>query len=89
MRVTGLTATPGAFIRMRAQISGANPTTIRIHAWADGTTEPTTWNSTTTNSAAALQVAGAVGLRTYIGSATTNAPVTATFDDFQVTSIAP
>ena len=89
VRVTGLTATPGAFIRMRAQISGASPTTIRIRAWADGTTEPTTWNYTATNSAAALQVAGAVGLRTYIGSATTNAPVTATFDDLQVTSIAP
>ena len=68
VRVTGLNATPGAFIRMRAQFSGANPTTIRMRAWADGTTEPTTWQYTATNTAAALQVAGAVGLRNYLGS---------------------
>jgi hypothetical protein len=89
VRVLGLTAAPGAFIRMRAQFSGANPTTIRIRAWADGTLEPTTWQYTATNSAAALQVAGGIGLRTYIGSATTNAPILATFDDLQATSIGP
>ena len=77
VQVTGLTATPGTFIRVRAQFKGANPTTIRMRAWADGTTEPTTWQYTATNSAAALQVAGGVGLRAYLGSGATNAPVTA------------
>ena len=85
--VPGLTHTPGAFIRVRAQLTGTNPTTIRIRAWADGATEPTTWQYTATNSAAALQAAGGVGLQAYLSSATTNAPVLVTFDDFLVTSI--
>jgi large repetitive protein len=88
VRVTALTATPGAFIRMRAQFSGANPTTIRMRAWADGTTEPTTWQYTATNTAAALQVAGAVGIRNYLGSATTNTPFLVTLDDLVAISIA-
>ena len=85
--MAGLTHTAGAFIRLRAQVSGTNPTTIRIRAWADGTTEPTTWQYTATNSVAALQAAGGVGLQAYLSSATTNAPVLVTFDDFLVTSI--
>ena len=76
-------------IRVRAQFSGASPTTIRIRAWADGSPEPGTWNYTVTNSAAGLQAPGGVGLRAYIGGTTTNAPVLVTFDDFLVTAIAP
>ena len=87
VRVTALTATPGTFIRVRSQFTGANPTTIRMRAWADGTTEPTTWQYTATNSAAALQVAGGVGLRGYVGSGATNVPITQTLDDLSATSI--
>ncbi len=53
--VPGLTNTPGSFIRIRAQFTGTNPTTIRIRAWADGSTEPSTWLYTATNSVASLQ----------------------------------
>ena len=84
--VPGLTHTPGAFIRFRAQLTGTNPTTMRVRAWADGTTEPTTWLYTATNSVAGLQLAGGVGLQVYVSSATTNAPVLVTFDDLLVTS---
>ena len=85
--VPGLTHTPGSFIRLRAQLSGTNPTTIRVRAWADGSTEPSTWPYTQTNSVASLQAAGGAGLQAYLSSATTNAPVIVTFDDFLVTSI--
>jgi hypothetical protein len=85
--VAGLNHTPGGFIRVRAQISGSSPTTIRIRAWADGTTEPSTWQYSATNSAAGLQVAGAVGLRAYLASATTNGPVLFSFDDLRATSL--
>ena len=87
VRVTGLTHLAGSFIRVRAQFSGASPTTIRIRAWADGTTEPSTWTYTATNSAATLQVAGGVGLRAYLGGAATNAPLLVTLDDLLATSI--
>jgi hypothetical protein len=72
------------------QVTGANPTTMRIRAWADGSTEPTTWQFTSTNAAAGLQVAGGVGIRSYIGSATTNAPILVRVDDLLATSpVAP
>jgi hypothetical protein len=85
--VAGLTYSPGSFIWLRAQFSGTNPTTIRIRAWADGSPEPATWQYTATNSVAALQAAGAVGVRGYISGATSNAPILLTFDDFRATSL--
>jgi len=83
--VPGLTHTPNGFIWVRAQLSGSSPTTIRVKAWADGQAEPGTWHFTATNSTAAVQTAGGVGLRAYISS--TNVPITFAFDDFSVTSL--
>jgi hypothetical protein len=88
VQVAGLTRSPGSFIWVRAQFSGASPTTIRMRAWADGSPEPSTWQFTATNSVAGLQVAGGVGVRAYLGSATSNAPVLVSFDDFLAASIA-
>ncbi len=85
--VPGVTHTPGSFIRVRAQLTGTSPTTIRIRAWADSAAEPSTWLYTATNSVGALQAAGGVGLQAYLASATTNAPVIVTFDDLLVTPI--
>lgn len=70
----------------KVQVSGTNPTTIKVKAWMDGDTEPGTWAISTTNSAATLQAAGAVGLRTKITSSYTQYPVDITWDDFSVTS---
>jgi hypothetical protein len=85
--VPGLTHTAGSFIRVRAQVTGSNPTTIRMRAWVDGGAEPQNWQYSVTNSAAATQVSGAVGLRAYLGTATTNGPVVFSFDDLLVTSV--
>jgi hypothetical protein len=87
--VPGLTHPANAIIHFRAQVSGASPTTLKVRAWADGSAEPTTWTYSQTDSTASLQAAGALGLRTYIASATSNAPITFSFDDYRVTSIAP
>ncbi len=84
--VPGVTQSPGAYVWVRAQLTGANPTTIRIKAWADGQPEPDGWLFTATSSAAALQSGGSVGVRAYVSSAVTNAPVTLTFDDYAVTA---
>lgn len=82
-KVNGLTHTPNSYIWVRAQVTGTNPTTIRIRVWADGQMEPGNWAYTVTDSSAALQVAGSVGLRAYVGNAS-NAPVRFTFEDFLV-----
>lgn len=82
-KVEGLTHTPNTFFWVRAQVTGTNPTTIRIKAWPNGQNEPSGWNYTVTDSWAALQTSGAVGLRAWLGSAT-NGPVRFIFDDFMV-----
>ena len=64
---------------LRAQVTGANPTTIRVKAWAGS--EPAAWNYTATDSAGP-QGAGRAGLRAYTSTGTTNAPVTITVDNY-------
>jgi hypothetical protein len=71
---------------MHGQVVGTNPTTIRLNVWADGQTEPTSWQYTVTDSEPSLQVAGPVGLRAFLASGVTNAPVVFSFDDLLVTS---
>ena len=56
---------------LRGQLTGTNPTTIRVKAWTG--CEPATWQYTATDSAGP-QVAGRAGLRTYTSSGTTNTP---------------
>ena len=84
VRVRGLRHAAGRFIRLRAQVEGASPTTIRIKAWAEGTPEPPDWQFVTTDGAEVLQAAGAVGVQAFLSFGGTNAPVTFSFDDLLV-----
>jgi len=61
---------------------GTGTTSLATKVWLQGTTEPTPWLLTTSDTTAALQAAGAVGLGNYLSSSSTNAPVTVSFDDF-------
>ncbi len=89
VQVAGLTYQAGQRIWLRAQAVGAAPTTLRIKAWADGVLEPTAWSYTDTNSEPVLQSAGAVGLRAFLATSTSNAPVTISFDGFRANAPAP
>jgi CSLREA domain-containing protein len=84
--VPGLTYAANTYIWMHGQVVGTNPTTIRLKAWADGQTEPSSWQYTITDSEPGLQVAGPVGLRSFLASGVTTAPVVFTFDDLLVAS---
>ena len=84
---TGLTEAAGVPINVRAEVSGASPTTITARAWAPGSAEPTTWSLTRTDSTAALQVAGTIGLRATTSSSTTNSPTLFSFDGFLANTI--
>src|SRR4051812_14868442 len=53
--VPGLTVAAGTGLRIRFQVTGATPTTIRARAWKVGTTEPTSWQVSTTDSTGSLQ----------------------------------
>jgi CSLREA domain-containing protein len=85
MTVSGLTHTANSFIWVRAEVVGTNPTTIRIKVWGDGQAEPASWQYSVTDSTSSLQTAGSVGLRVFLASGATNAPVVFTFDDLLVT----
>lgn len=84
--VPGLTYTTGSKLRVRAQVSGADPTQISYRVWLDGATEPTTWLQTVTDSTAGLQGAGWVGLVTYV-SGTATSPAAVRFDDLSGSSL--
>ena len=83
--VPGLSQSANSFIWFRAQVTGSGPTTIKVKAWAAGTSEPSGWNFSTTANQAALQSAGSLGLRVYAASHASNTPITFSFDDYSVT----
>lgn len=89
VRVTGLTAAAGSAIWLRAQMTGANPTTVRVRAWAAGTPEPTTWSFTAVDSTPELQGSGRVGLRAFVSSTATPAATVFSFDDFSAVEVVP
>jgi len=80
--VSGVTMAAGQQLNVRIQVYGSSPTTVRARVWKAGTTEPTTWTKSVTDSTAGLQVAGGVGLYLYLSGSATNAPITASFDDY-------
>jgi PKD repeat protein len=84
--VSGLTYAPGTILRMRVEVTGFSPTTIRGKVWAASATEPSAWAVSVTDSTPALQKASAAGILSYLSSAATNAPVTTRYDDLQITS---
>lgn len=79
--VTGLTYQAGMVLQVRVQAFGTSPTTLRAKVWRAGTAEPAAWTASVTDSTAALQAAGGIGLRSYLSSSATNAPVVAAFDN--------
>jgi hypothetical protein len=60
---TGVPAADDATVWLRVQFQGVNPTAVRARAWADGATEPASWQLDTTDSTAAQQAAGAIGVQ--------------------------
>ena len=62
---------PGTSLTVRFEAAGTGTTTLRVKAWATGTTEPAAWALVATDSTAVLQRAGTVLLDEYVsGSAT-------------------
>jgi len=85
--VPGLTVTAGGFIWLHAQVTGSGTMTLKVNAWADGQSEPSGWLYSRTDTTAELQGAGGVGIRVYVGTNATTAPVEFSIDDYAV--IAP
>jgi hypothetical protein len=83
--VPGITYATGSSLRLRLQVFGSSPTTIRANVWSVDGTEPGAWQLSATDATAAMQAAGSVGLAVYLGSTATVTPLTTAFDDLVVT----
>jgi PKD repeat protein len=71
--VPGLTYSEGMTLNARVQVSGTGTTQVTASVWADGTAEPATPQLVRTDSTAALQAPGAVGVNAYRPSSATDA----------------
>jgi rhamnogalacturonyl hydrolase YesR len=81
-----VTYTPGAVVQVQLQVTGTSPTTLRSMVWLKGTTQPTAWQLTATDSTSGLQVLGAVALLVYLSGSATNVPETGSFSAFSAAS---
>jgi large repetitive protein len=74
----------GDVLRLKFQVTGTGTTALSGKVWKVGTTEPTAWQVTTTDSEASLQGAGGVGVQAYLSGSSTTIPVTASFANLTV-----
>ena len=74
-----MTANQAYDVACSATPSGTG-TLLRAKLWRDGTAEPAAWQVSATDSTAALQAAGGIGISSYMSSSAT-APVTLSVDD--------
>jgi PKD repeat protein len=79
--VSGLTVTGPDSLNVRFQVTGTNATTLKAKVWRTGTTEPTAWASTITDSTAVLQAPGYVGVNSYLSSSATSVPLVYSYDN--------
>ena len=85
--VPGVTSAPGTPLNVRLQLVGEGTTELAATVWTVGSSEPATPTVTRTDSTAALQAPGGVGISAYLaGSAT--APVAVRFRGFTVRVVA-
>ncbi len=89
--VKGLTYTPGTVLGVRVQASGSGTTQLSTTVWPAAAAEPATPTLTRTDTTAALQAPGGVGLSAYLsGSATAGVDIRfGTFSAAPVAATAP
>jgi len=81
LTIAGLNYAVGDRLAMRLQVTGTGTTTIRAKVWEVGTAEPASWQRSVTDTTAALQTAGSVGLMTYLSGGANNAPIIVLLDN--------
>jgi PKD repeat protein len=70
-------------VNLRLQAQGTGTTTLRAKVWIKGAAEPAAWTLTATDTTAALQNPGAVGLYNYLSGSATNGPSLLQVADFE------
>ena len=70
-------------LHLRMQTVGSGTTTLKFKVWK-GSTEPSAWGLTGTDTTAALQSASGVGIWTYASGTTTVVPIVVAVDNVAV-----
>lgn len=79
--IADLSVTPGERLAVRLQVTGSAPTTLRGKVWKAGTTEPSAWQLTATDSTPELQDAGGIGYALTLGGSVTTGENIVRLDD--------
>lgn len=83
--LAGFAQSAGATLNVKVDsATSGGSTRLRAKVWPTGTTEPAAWRATATDSEAALQAPGQIGLSAYANGAVTNGPLTFGFDNLGV-----
>ncbi|KSU67675.1 PKD domain-containing protein [Arthrobacter sp. NIO-1057] len=86
--IGGVDGSPGEAVWLRLQAEGSDSTSLRAKVYNRGQDEPVNWQLHATDSTAALQAEGRLGLSVYLSGSANNAPVYGGFDDLEVREIA-
>ncbi|CAN5139058.1 hypothetical protein BH09ACT10_BH09ACT10_02170 [soil metagenome] len=76
-----ITYGPNTQLHVRMQVTGTNPTTVRLKVWPATDAEPAAWQTTATDTTPALQAPGAIGLTSYLSGSVTNGPIVLRLDN--------
>ncbi|HLT61747.1 MAG TPA: LamG-like jellyroll fold domain-containing protein, partial [Microlunatus sp.] len=87
VNVPSVTYQAGQTLRVSFTVTGNGTTTLSGKIWVADGTEPASAQITRTDSTAALQSAGSVGLLGYLSGNVGNAPIRLTVDNLKVTSL--
>ncbi len=80
--ITGVRyTTAGSLVHLRLRAVGNGTTTLQGRIWFGSDPEPTTWQIQTTDTTAALQAPGGIGVHHYLSGSATNAPVVMSVDN--------
>jgi len=78
--------TVGSQLQLRVQASGTGSTSLKAKVWKVGTSEPSTWNLSSTDSSSSLQAAGGISVVSFLSASSTTFPSSVSFDDLVVQS---
>jgi PKD repeat protein len=83
----GLTYSPGEMLQVRFQAEGTGTTVLKAKIWKDGQPEPAVWTLERSDSTAALQAPGGVGVLMYVSGSLTTLPMVMSIDNLTAAPI--
>ena len=86
LTVPGTSYAAGQQLQVRVRAAGAGSTDLAAKVWPAGTPEPADWQVTATDTTAALQVPGGIGVVVYLSGSSTGAPLTAALRQLTATT---